>query len=72
MAGAETLSVREVVGGVGTIETPPPPLTHRGEPLAKFFSPPPTTHIDNQRGGDPWRKFQPTQTALGRGVGRTR
>ena len=45
LAGVEHFFAgRAVVGGVGATEnpTPPSPPTHRGEPLAKIFSPPHT------------------------------
>ena len=72
LEGAENLSigdvgggVGEVVGGVDAMKTPPPlPRTHRGEPLAKFRVPPPTTHIDNQ-GGETLAKSSAHPRSLG-------
>ena len=52
--------------GLGLTDNPPPP-THRGEPLANFFSPPPT-HIGTQGGGVPPAKSPPHPGSL-RGVG---
>ena len=54
LAGAENVWDRVKGGdGVGVTENPPP-TTHRGEPLAKFCSSPPT-HIGTQ-GGVPTAK----------------